>query len=239
MAKKDYYLIIDTETTVKDHVVDFGAVICDRKGNIYHQCGVLLAEYFNVEALFYRNDLDSSDIWSKQGKDRRLTTYQTMLLEGTRMLASVAAVNRWLERARGQYDPVLTAYNLAFDLDKCQKTGIDLSIFSNRFCLWHAAAGKYGQSRLYRQFILDNHEFNTPTQYGNMTYKTNAEVMARFVLGQPELENEPHTALEDAIGYELPILTKLLHKSTKKRLMHVARGYNWRDYQVKDHFKPI
>ena len=32
MAKKDHYLIIDSETTVKDHVVDFGAVVTDKKG---------------------------------------------------------------------------------------------------------------------------------------------------------------------------------------------------------------
>jgi hypothetical protein len=71
-----------------------------------------------------------------------------------------------------------------------------------------------------------------------MSYKTNAEIMTRFVLGQPELENEPHTALEDAIGYELPILQKLLRHSSKKELLSLSEGYNWRNYQVRDHFKP-
>ena len=36
MAKRDYFLIVDTETTQTDMVADFGAIICDRKGNIYN-----------------------------------------------------------------------------------------------------------------------------------------------------------------------------------------------------------
>lgn len=238
MAKKDFFIIVDTETTVKDNVVDFGAIVADRQGNILHSCGVLLGEYFGNEALFYRNDLGSTDIWSKQGKDRRFNNYKKMIQDGTRVLASVAAVNRWLERARGQYDPILTAYNLAFDLGKCKNSGIDLSIFSNSFCLWHAAAAKYAHTTKYKQFVLDNYEFNSPTAAGNMTYRTKAEVMTKFVLNQPEMEDEPHTALEDAQFYELPILLKLLKKTSKKRLLGIASGYSWRDYQVREHFQP-
>lgn len=239
MAKKNFFLVIDTETTINDHVADFGAIIVDRKGEIHHQCGVLVAEYFGHEALFYLANEEPNKIWSKQGKDRRYTNYLDMINSGSRMLASVAAINRWLERAKGMYDPILTAYNLAFDLDKCRKTDIDMTLFSNNFCLWHAAAGKWGHTKQYRQFVLDNHEFNPPTTLKNMSYKTNAEIMARFVLGQPTLEDEPHTALEDAIFYELPILKKLVSKTSVKQLLTYSTGYNWRNYQVKEHFKPV
>jgi hypothetical protein len=50
--KKDYYLIIDTETTMSDKVADFGAVVVDRKGNIQTQCGVLVNGVFGIDALF-------------------------------------------------------------------------------------------------------------------------------------------------------------------------------------------
>ena len=50
--KKDYYLIIDTETTINDKVADFGAVICDRKGNIADQCGVLVSGVFGIDPCF-------------------------------------------------------------------------------------------------------------------------------------------------------------------------------------------
>jgi len=238
MAKKHHYLVIDTETTIKDHVVDFGAIVVDRKGEILHQCGVLVAEYFGHEALFYIAKEDPKNIWSKQGKDRRYDNYLQMLGDGSRMLASIAAVNRWLERAIGMYNPTLTAYNLAFDLDKCKKSGIDTTMFANNFCLWHTAASKWGHTKKYRQFVLENHEFNPPTALRNMSYKTNAEIMARFVLGQPTLEDEPHTALEDAIYYELPILKKLLRTTSRDELLELGTAYNWRKYQVKEHFKP-
>ena len=85
---------------------------------------------------------------------------------------------------------------------------------------------------------LETHAFNPPTRYANMTYKTNAETMARFCLNQASLEDEPHTALEDVIFYELPILRKLLRTKSNKWLLENSTKANWRDVQVKDWFKP-
>ena len=69
-----------------------------------------------------------------------------------------------------------------------------------------------------------------------MSYKTNAEIMARFVMDNPLLEDEPHTALEDVLYYEIPILTKLVN-TTKKAEWLEPKPFNWRKFQVKDHFK--
>jgi len=55
--------------------------------------------------------------------------------------------------------------------------------------------------------------------------------------GDPAFPDEPHTALEDAIDYELPILRRLLAVSSPSEYMNPA-GYNWRNYQVKDWFIP-
>lgn len=71
-----------------------------------------------------------------------------MLEGGTRMLASVAAVNRWVDKIKAEFDPYLTAYNLAFDQDKCTKTGIDIAQFDKRFCLWHAAFDKWAHTKI-------------------------------------------------------------------------------------------
>lgn len=237
MAKKDYFLIIDTETTIDQMVADFGAVVCDRKGKIYTQCAVLVnGIYTDMQnhPLFYVEDSDP--VWSKASLETRYNRYNEMVKNGSRMIASVNAINLWLAKAIGKYDPILTAYNLAFDTHKCGETGIDLTGFSQRFCLWYASAQKWAHTRNYRQFILDNHYFNKPTKLGNMSYQTNAEVMARFVTGQPDLEDEPHTALEDVIDYELPILTRLV-KTTKKDDYINPIEYDWNKMQVKDWFK--
>ena len=238
--KKDYFIIIDTETTQDQKVADFAAVVVDRQGRIKAQCAVLVDGILTDSAnhpLFFDSKAAPDALWSRKSADRRYEGYSKMVKDGTRMVASVAAINRWLERARGEFDPILTAYNLSFDAGKMTNTGIDHTIFSRRFCLWHTACVKWAKTKAYKNFVLGVHGFNSPTKLGNMTYKTNAEVMARFVLGDADLPNEPHTALEDVIGYELPILQKLVSRGKLKDIINSGVGYSWRDYVVKENFK--
>lgn len=236
MAKKDYYLIVDTETTMTEKVADFGAVVVDKHGEIQAQCSVLVRGVFGIDPLFYIAGENENTLWSKQGKDRRFTAYNEMVENGSRMIASVAAINRWLERVAGKFDPILTAYNLPFDVDKCNKTGIDLNMFTKRFCLWRAAFNKWALSKRYRNFVLSVHAFNAPTKLGNMSFKTNAEVMTRFITNQPDLPDEPHTAIEDVIGYELPILIQLVRTTKKRDFMNPELAFDWKKVQVKNHF---
>lgn len=229
MAKKQYFAILDTETTMENTVADFAIIICDREGKIYNQCAVLVQGHYGNFELFH--DKNANDIWGYGGLEKRKLAYKNMLDSGTRMLASVNAVNKWIQQAIGKYNPALTAYNLAFDLDKCKNTAIDLSGFTDQFCLWQAAVGNICNTKPYKQFVLDNHGFNKPTQFGNMTVKTNAEIVCGFITGN--LIDEPHTALEDARDFELPILREIVKK---KKWKEKITPYNWREFQVKDHF---
>ena len=63
MAKKEYFLIIDTETTANDTVFDFGAVVCDRKGNIVNKCAIIVKEEIEKDLFF---DPKATGIWSRQ-----------------------------------------------------------------------------------------------------------------------------------------------------------------------------
>jgi hypothetical protein len=229
MAKKQYFAILDTETTMANTVADFAIVICDRNGTIYNQCAVMVKDHYGKFELFH--DKAANDIWGYAGLERRKNNYVEMLNSGKRMLASVNAINRWIDTAIGKYNPQLTAYNLAFDVDKCQKTGIELGGFSNKFCLWQASVGNICSSRQFKQFALEQHAFNSPTEFGNMTMQTNAEIVAGFVTGN--YVKEPHTALEDARDFELPILREIIKK---KKWQDKITPYNWRAFQVKDHF---
>jgi hypothetical protein len=226
---KKYFAIIDTETTVDDTVADFACVIVDRHGEIFNQCAVLVKDHFDSKSLFYIPN--SRDSWSREYAEQKRQGYNEMLDSGHRIMASVSAINRWLIQAIGKYNPMLTAYNLAFDSDKCANTGIDLSGFNSRFCLWQAAVGNICNTKKYRQFCVDNHAFNRVTEHGNMTFKTNAECVAGFIAGS--FKTEPHTALEDARDFELPILQKIVNR--RKWQDNVVR-YDWRKFQVKDNF---
>lgn len=229
MAKKQFFCIVDTETTANDTVADFAAIIVDRKGEIHNQCAVLVHDHFDKFDLFYI--ANAAGAWSKQYAAEKRIGYNAMLQSGVRSLASVAAINKWINLAVGKYNPVLTAYNLAFDAAKCQNTGIDLSGFTNRFCLWQAAVGNICGSKAYREFCLQNHGFNNVTENGNMTFKTNAEMVAGFLNGS--FLNEPHTALEDARDFELPILSAIVNK---KNWREKITPYDWKKFQARDHF---
>jgi len=235
--KPDFFCIVDTETTQDGLVADFGAVVCDRKGNIYTQSAVMLLNVYNKpdkHPLFHLFG-DDNDIWSKAGLPKRYAKYNEMLSTGQRQYASKHAINRWLALVVGKYNPYLTAYNLPFDTDKCNNTGIDLTQFSKKFCLMSAAQEKWAVGKKYRQFILDNHLFKNPTYLGNMSYLTKAETMAHFITGNNAIE--PHTALEDARDFEMPILQALV-KTTKKSQWSNPKPSTWRDRQVKDWYTP-
>lgn len=231
MAKKQYFAICDTETTIKDTVADFAMVICDRSGVIHAQCAVIIKAEFD-KGLFY--DKHATGMWSREYAKQKAEGYEKMMIEGTRMASSVSAVNRWIAKAIGQYNPVLTAYNLSFDQGKCANTGIDLTGFADRFCLWQAAVGNICKTKAYRKFIIENHMFNNKTEKGNMTFSTNAETVAGFLSGT--ITDEPHTALEDAVYYELPILQHIL---TKRKWRENIQPYAWQEFQVKDNFGPL
>lgn len=231
MAKKQFFAILDTETTMQNTVADLGIIIVDREGVIHNQCSVLVNGHYGTYELFY--DKHANDIWGYGGLEKRKQAYVNMLDNGSRMLASVNAINRWINQAIGKYNPELTAYNLAFDLDKCEKTEIDLTGFKSKFCLWQASIGNICKTKQYRQFVLDNHRFNNPTEYGNMSFNTGAETVAGFING--EMKIEPHTALEDARDFELPILVEILKK---RKWREKITPFNWRDFQVKNHYQP-
>lgn len=235
---KQYFCIIDTETTQDSLVADSAAVIVDRKGNIMTQCAVMVNGVFTDmenHPLFHIFG-DAGDLWSKAGLPKRYDRYNRMIENGSRTIGSVAAINRWIDAAVAKYDPIVTAYNFSFDREKCANTGIDLTPFKASFCLWQASYSKFAHTKAYRKMCLSLHAFNAPTKHGNMTFKTNAETMARFVLGNPLLEDEPHTALEDVIFYELPILVKLFSLGSIKKTLENCKPYNWRNCQVKDWF---
>ncbi len=233
MAKKQFFLTIDTETTIDNLVVDIACVITDRKGNIVNQMAIIVAGIYKAHELFYIKDAMPDDYWSKTYLPKKYAMYDDMLANGLRMMATVEAINRWLTRANKQYNPVLTAYNLPFDVDKMRNTGIDCDMFTKSFCLWKSATHHIASKKAYKQFCMDNHYFTNRTKLGNMTIKTNAEVMTHFLTGNGEAE--PHTSLEDVLDYELPVLNHLLSKMSTKKMMNY-KGSSWQNLQVKDHF---
>lgn len=216
-TNKKFYMIVDTETTINRKVFDFAAIICDRKGKIYQQIAVVINDFKNEE-LFHNQE----GFFSKSNLKARHLKYEKMLESGERQLASVKGVNSWLDKARLQYGENLsiTAYNFQFDLNVCQNSGIEL-LGIKSFCLWGVACKLFASRRNYIKFCIANKYF---TEKLNM--KTNAEVMSHYISGNDL--TEPHTALEDILYHELPILLKAF--ATRKSFE--VEPYSWRKYQL-------
>ena len=215
---RHFYLIVDTETTKKQTVADFGAVIVTKQGEIVERFGAMVLGHFGKMPLFADATAPDSALWSEQSAQRREKDYYSMLDTGERSIASPALINQWLVRVNAQYAPVLTAYNLAFDLGKCRNTRINLGIFAQSFCLMKAAKRQIGTLAEYHEFCNANGFLTAKLRKPSMT----ADTMAKFIFGT-SLEDEPHTALEDAQFYEAPILTKILESVTRKQLMELGR----------------
>ena len=216
--KKHYYLIVDTETTKKQTVADFGAVVVDRQGAIVDQFGAMVLGHFGKLPLFSDPSADPDAFWSEQSAYRRAKNYDAMLESGERSISSPALINQWLSAINARYNPVLTAYNLAFDFGKCRNTRINLGIFNSRFCLMKAAKRQIGTLAEYHAFCNTHGFLTAKLRNPSMT----ADTMAKFIYGL-DLPDEPHTALEDARDYEAPILAHILLNVSRKKLLDASR----------------
>ena len=215
---RHFYLIVDTETTKRGTVADFGAVVMTKQGQLVEQFGAMVHGHFGKLPLFSDPSADSSAFWSEQSAQRRAKNYDDMLEAGERSISSVGLINQWLAGINARYAPVLTAYNIAFDFGKCRNTRINLGLFNSRFCLMKAAKRQIGALAEYHEFC---------NAYGFLTAKRRdpsmtADTMAKFIFGL-DLPDEPHTALEDARDYEAPILTKILESVTRKQLLEIGQ----------------
>ena len=215
---RHFYLIVDTETTKRGTVADFGAVVVTKQGRIVEQFGAMVLGHFGKLPLFSDPSADPAAFWSEQSAQRRAKNYDDMLESGERSIASPQLINQWLARVNAQYRPALTAYNLAFDLGKCRNTRINLGQFGTRFCLLKAAKKQIGTLAEYHEFCNAHGYLTAKLKRPSMT----ADTMAKFIFGI-SLEDEPHTALEDARDYEAPILTKILESVTRKQLLELGK----------------
>jgi hypothetical protein len=219
---RHYYLIVDTETTKKQTVADFGAVIVTKQGEIVEQFGAMVLGHFGKLPLFSDPTADPDAFWSEQSAYRRAKNYDDMLESGERSISSPALINQWLAGIKARYNPTLTAYNLAFDLGKCRNTRINLGIFGSRFCLMKSAKRKIGVLACYQDFCKARGLLTAKLRKPSMT----ADAMAKYIADTEysgSLADEPHTALEDARDYEAMILTYILRDTTRKQILELGQ----------------
>lgn len=215
MVKKTFFAILATEATIENTVADFSIVICDREGRIHNQCAILIAGHYDDLELFCDERLHGT--LKAASLEERRAKYNEMIDVGIRMVTSVNAVNRWINQVINKYDPILTAYGLDVDAARCKNTGVDVSGFSERFCLRNVVIDNICNTEKYIKFSVENNLVGKPVECIDVNSESAKENIYWFVSGRRKVMS--HTALEDARDFEIPILSSILKKRDWKRMI--------------------
>lgn len=211
---KDFYMVIDTETTAHRLVYDVGAVITDKKGTIHETFSAVVAEVFfgmpdEMETAYYKEKKPL--YYTKIGK------LQTQVL-------SFFDIQQKLIQLIDKYNiKAVCAYNAKFDMDVLNNTIRYLTGYQTQYffpqntliyCIWGMACETLCRQKAYIKYSIENRFI---TSAGNM--KTNAESVYCYII-QDRTFNEEHMALEDTY-IETVILAKcfLKHKRMSRKII--------------------
>lgn len=219
-------LVLDTESTITNKVYDFAFIVYNMQTHkIVYKFACLVHDNIKDE-LFY----NYTGFFSKNNLKIRHENYNRLFSIGHRCISNVNYINRLLIDIHKQYKPTLTAYNLNFDIRICQNSGIDFSLYNRRFCLWHSAVYIFAERLKFVKFCF-KFKYLTP----KLNLKTNAEVLSHYVTG--EKIDEPHTAYEDILMCELPILQHCI--AQKRAGWKNPPPYKWQNHSINEVFKTL
>lgn len=199
MRNKDYYIVVDTETTPIEKatdvnafnmlVYDIGWLVVDRKGKIYER------KSFIVQEIFFDTEKMSSAYYAK-----KLPLYYNDLKNCLRVVTTFEnAINELITDFENYNCKAFLAYNASFDVGALQTTSEYLKKnynFYNLYPFWDLlkmARFVISKRPTYKKFCESN---NYITKKNRVQVK--AETVYRYITKNVDFI-ESHTALEDAI----------------------------------------
>lgn len=212
MTKRNYYMIIDTETmTGARTVFDLGYKVIDRKGNVYAEASYVVAETVLAES-------GIATMFADRFTRTKAPHYIASLLAdlGEFTVADFATIRADVLATIAEYDATICAYNVNFDLNALEKTSnalLGCGFFDTDpevLDIWAMALGCICTTAKFVQFVASH---GITTEKGNP--QTGAEAVYRFITGDPDFE-EAHTAHADC-GIEQVIFQKCMGTHKKLR----------------------
>ena len=227
MAKKKYYLVLDTETanSVEEPLpYDIGWAICDRKGNIYERKSYVCTEVF----------LDMKDVMVSAYYAEKIPKYWDDIKAGTRTLTGMWNIRREMIKDMKKYKvSAVCAYNMGFDKRALNNLIRYVSKSWMRWwfpfgteynCIWNMACNAILNRTTYIKFAVKNGLISD----ANNIF-TSAECAYRYITDSIDFV-ESHTGLED-VEIEVEIMAECFrqHKALKKEINSAC----WRVVQKK------
>lgn len=203
MTKK-FYMVLDTETVADARVpYDIAWIIVDRDGNVYERFNGLVAEVLHNPTLRY---LVKRDSFSKHKASFYLDNEPAEIMPFEHILCEY-------DYQCHIYDPVVVAYNAAFDvkvLNDYANVLCGISFFDEAeiWDLWNMSLNTICDSSNYVRWCIEN---GFISEKGNIS--CSAEAVYSYLTQNSEFE-EDHTALSDC-EIEAKILQAVFNRKQK------------------------
>ena len=225
--KKNYYLVLDVETanTTEDALVyDLGYAVCDRHGEIYEYCSMVVSDVYD----------DKKELMNTCYYHEKLPKYEEGLKNNDFERVSLYEARKRIVDAIEKYDVcAVCAYNAHFDKTALNTTERYITKSKYRYflpygipvyCIWHMACQVICTQKRYSKFCIEN-GFLSPK--GNIL--TNAETVYAYINKDIYFE-EAHTGLQDVL-IETQIMAHCFrqHKKMDKNINRLC----WRIPQKK------
>lgn len=214
MLKKNYYLMLDTETAGtldKPLIYDIGLAVIDRKGKIYKSYSLVIPEIF-----FGEKNLMKSAYYAQ-----KIPMYLDHVKQGKKTVMSFWQMKRLIEKLFTLYNiKAVVAHNASFDIKALNNTisflsnGSEKFFFNSNVEVWCTLA--MARSTICKQptYIKWCKEHGYYTRRGA---RATAEILYRFISGNNNFI-EYHTGLQDVL-IEKDIFIRCLrqHKKMNKK----------------------
>ena len=222
MRKKEWYLIIDTETcnTLEQPLpYDIGYAICDRYGNIVVERSYMVAEMF----------IEHKDLMKSAYFAEKIPQYWEDFKNGMREMKTLLNIRKQIHADMKQYNvKKVGAYNMGFDkralnndVRYCSKSFFRwfFPFGTEYFCIWHMACQTILNTTSYIKFALQN---GLVSDKDNIL--TSAECCYKFLKKNVDFVEE-HKGLED-VRIEVEILAECY--ATHKKMNKEINSACWR-----------
>ena len=222
--RKNYYLIVDTETanTNDDNmndplVYDIGGAIVDKKGKVYETFSFIIYEIF-----FGMQDIMNSAYYAD-----KIPMYKEEINNGTRKIVTYFSAKRYIKELCHKWNvKAIIAHNMFFDYKATNQTQRYLTKSKYRYFfpygieLWDTMKMAHDTICKQKSYINWCKENGFMTKHRKPRPQEKAETIYRYLIGDTNFI-ESHTGLEDVmIEKEIFAHCNRQHKKMRRKLFN-------------------